>query len=79
MPKFRKKPVEIEAFRFTGRKDYPAWFRLHPMSRDYGDFAEINTLEGTMIVEIGDWVILGVKSEIYPCKDDIFQMTYEPV
>ena len=39
----------------------------------------IETLEGTMVAELGDWIIRGVKGEIYPCKDDIFQATYEPV
>jgi len=40
---------------------------------------EIVTLEGTMIGNIGDWIITGVKGEKYPCKDDIFQATYEKV
>jgi len=39
----------------------------------------IKTLEGTMIGEVGDWLITGVRGEQYPCKDDIFRETYEPV
>ena len=39
----------------------------------------IETLEGNMEVQIGDWVITGVKGERYPCKPDIFEATYEPV
>ena len=39
---------------------------------------EIPTLEGTMVGEIGDWLITGVNNEQYPCKDDIFRKTYEP-
>jgi hypothetical protein len=39
----------------------------------------IDTLEGGHIVCPGDWVITGVKGEMYPCKNDIFEMTYEPV
>jgi hypothetical protein len=39
---------------------------------------EIVTLEGVMLVSWGDWIIRGVKGEIYPCKPDIFEMTYEP-
>lgn len=39
----------------------------------------IETLEGTMRAEIGDWIITGVKGERYPCKPDIFAATYEPV
>ena len=39
----------------------------------------INTLEGTMKADIGDWVITGVNGERYPCKPDIFEKTYEKV
>lgn len=84
MCKYRKKPVVIEAFRFDGRiLDTPQWYRdacrqVHvPFVDDLGDHAEIHTLEGVMTARIGDWVIKGVKGELYPCKDDIFQATYE--
>ena len=40
---------------------------------------EIETLEGVMVGEPGDWLITGVKGEKYPCKPDIFEMTYEAV
>lgn len=40
---------------------------------------QISTLEGVMTAKPGDWVIRGVKEEIYPCKDSIFRETYEPV
>ena len=39
----------------------------------------VDTLEGGHIVCPGDWIIKGVKGELYPCKPDIFTMTYEPV
>ena len=39
----------------------------------------IPTLEGVMIGVEGDWIIKGIKGELYPCKDDIFRATYEPV
>lgn len=39
----------------------------------------IETLEGTMTGNRGDWLITGVKGEQYFCKDDIFKLTYEPV
>lgn len=39
----------------------------------------IPTLEGTMRAGVGDWIIRGIKGELYPCKDDIFRATYEPV
>lgn len=40
---------------------------------------EIETLEGVMKANKGDWIIRGVKGELYPCKSDIFEMTYEKV
>jgi hypothetical protein len=51
---------------------------VHPSDRDYALLA-IKALEGTMVAEPGDWIIRGVKGEIYPCKADIFEATYEPV
>ncbi len=39
----------------------------------------IITLEGVMTAEPGDWIITGVRGEQYPCKDEIFRMTYEPI
>lgn len=39
---------------------------------------DIKTLEGTMHASPGDWIIRGVKGELYPCKPDIFEATYEP-
>lgn len=42
-------------------------------------FLRIKTLEGDMVAEPGDWVIKGVKGELYPCKADIFAATYDPV
>ena len=60
MPKFRKRPVVIEAEQTDVR-------------------VEIETLEGTMVADPGDWIITGVKGERYPCKPDIFAQTYEPV
>lgn len=40
---------------------------------------DIETLEGTMHANVGDWIITGVNGEQYPCKQDIFEKTYEPV
>lgn len=47
--------------------------------RRYEDFLHIGTLEGVMAAAPGDWIIRGVKGEIYPCKPDIFAATYELV
>ena len=46
---------------------------------DHGDHLIIETLEGDMRVDIGDWIIKGVHGELYPCKPDIFEATYEKV
>lgn len=84
--KFRKKPVVIEAYQW-----YPNMVLTTPPSRDlawqgqvYKDSDSktgfsIDTLEGKHEVTPGDWIITGVKGEVYPCKPDIFAMTYEPV
>ena len=44
----------------------------------YRAWVSIETLEGTMQADLGDWIICGVKGEFYPCKPDIFAATYEP-
>lgn len=92
MAQFRKKPVVIEAVRVRelnrlAAHDFwklPQWmieaydkggilFLNHPSRID------IKTLEGTMTGGADDWIIRGVKGELYPCKSDIFAATYEPV
>lgn len=85
--KFRKKPVVIEAEQFNPETSSPVdnttWGRLYkcgvfsdPMSKTKWS---IETLEGKHEVTVGDWIITGVKGERYPCKPDIFEMTYEKV
>lgn len=84
---FRKKPVVIEAVRFTGSNQREALsFAMPGLSEDALHGAEvmklpviIRTLEGEMRADPGDWIIKGVKGEFYPCKPDIFEATYEPV
>jgi hypothetical protein len=88
MAKFRKKPVVIEAFQFTGG------FSFDEMLVDWGEpFAavatlskmnelDIQTLEShnaPLRASLGDWIIKGVQGEFYPCKPDIFEATYEAV
>lgn len=89
--KYRKKPVVIEAFQMPEHNDendaaFPNWFER--AKREGVVFDETNvtslrtdwyvkTLEGTMKINSGDYVIQGVKGEIYPCKPDIFEATYE--
>lgn len=74
MAKYRKKPVVIEATQWFKMGDHPAVIsaKLSGMPVNV-----IDTLEGEMLVTSGDWIITGVKGEHYPCKPDIFEMTYE--
>lgn len=79
--RYRKRPIVIEAIQYDGS------FPLDFLQGDEGvrvtssgaPAIEIETLEGVMRAELGDWIIRGVKGELYPCKPDIFEATYEPV
>lgn len=70
--KYRKKPVVIEATQWFKMGDHPKVKRC-----DDDGYGVIHTLEGLHIVTPGDFIITGVKGEHYPCKPDIFEMTYE--
>lgn len=76
MSRFRKKPVVIDAVRFTCVESPPTGVER---SAHEPGFWFIRTLEGRHIVSVGDWIITGVKGERYACKPDIFELTYEPV
>ena len=97
--KFRKKPVEIEAFQMTRERrsdnsDWPNWLHQawnkpqdepgavfpenYPIS-DGHDRLKVFTLEGEHLIDWDDFIIQGVKGELYPCKPDIFEATYDPV
>lgn len=99
MPKFRKKPIVVEAFQITKESrqnniGWPAWLNeawnkphdkpgaVFPKDfpdSDGTDMLIIFTLEGLHLVDFDDWIIQGVQGEIYPCKPDIFEKTYERV
>lgn len=82
MAKYRKKPVVIEAVKWTGdnmdeiRRFVPESANVQ-RSLPHGSCLYIPTLEGEMTAQVGDWIIKGVKGEFYPCKPDIFEATYE--
>lgn len=86
MAKYRKKPVVIEAFQFleghtNTDKGTPIWFVdavLDGHVKAHPDHLTIQTLEGEMRADVNDWIICGLKGEIYPCKPDIFAASYEP-
>jgi len=75
MTKYRKKPVVIETTQWFKHGDHPEVYTKPHMKNDLWGY--IRTLEGEHIVTPGDWIITGVKGEHYPCKPDIFEMTYE--
>ena len=93
MPKYRKKPVVVEAVRWTGSnleeirnfvgsdliEDYMEHFDIERALKEMLVDIAIDTLEGTMRVHYGDYIIKGVNNELCPCKPDIFLATYEEV
>lgn len=78
--KFRKKPVVIESVQYLGNNgdEIQAFVENGLAFLGEGKIG-IRTLEGTMEIQLCDWVIKGVKGEFYPCKPDIFEATYEAV
>jgi len=78
--KYRKKPVVIEAVKWTGDN----WSEIHNWmnevhqngNRKLNDIF-IYTLEGVMVADLGDYIIKGIKNEFYPCKSDVFCLSYE--
>lgn len=75
--KFKKKPIIIDAIQWNDN-----WSDLNEIGK-YSSFKIENgqltilTLEGEMKCSIGDWIIRGIKGELYPCKPDIFEKIYE--
>jgi hypothetical protein len=84
--RYRKKPVVIEAFPWSppGLPTVaPEWFHKAVrdgivVDRDHDHTLGIKTLEGWHTAMPGDWIIRGIKGELYPCKPDIFEATYDP-
>lgn len=83
--RFRKRPVVIEAWQWLDAVFMPSWVKAafeskritimqHPTPR-----LAIATIDSVAYAEPGDWVIRGTKGELYPCKPDIFEATYEEV
>lgn len=85
--KYRKKPVVIEAFQYDGdfknqNGEYyvPQWaveaFENGTLFFE-GPTLKVKTPEGEMVADVNDYIIKGIKGELYPCKPDIFEATYE--
>lgn len=83
--RYRKKPIEVEAVRFFNGAIHPmdGWvknaFESDILFWDIGMKLVVRTLEGDMVVSGGDYIIRGIQGELYPCKPDIFEQTYEEV
>jgi hypothetical protein len=88
--KFRKKPIVVDAFQVTEyffEVESPDWLMEAIDSGNVFWFRGtgvveklfVRTLEGNMKAEVGDWIIKGINGELYPCKPDIFDKTYEKV
>ena len=80
--KFRKKPVVIEAEQFTDTSDSVSEIMELAGGKTltwhvHNHTLSIPTLEGNMTASNGDWIIKGVNGELYPCKPEIFEKTYE--
>lgn len=81
MKNYRKKPVVVQAIQYTGDNIQEIWDAFSaadvygPVEDD--PCAYILTLEGRMRCDVGDYIIRGVQGELYPCKPDIFEQTYE--
>jgi hypothetical protein len=85
---YRKKPVVVEAVKFTGSSTSKSEIRFWMEGGELREGGiqtcdmsnlEIETLEGVMKASPGDYIIKGVNGEFYPCKPDIFEKTYEKV
>ena len=82
MPKYVKKPVEIEAIQWTGENTNEILAfcdDCFSYEKNNVRILVINTLEGTMKASPMDFVIKGLKGEFYACKPDVFVMTYDEV
>ena len=87
MAQYRKKPVAIEAIQYDGINSaeiaefMKVMIRTKRSPEEGNKFGKITieTLEGDMKASIGDFIIKGVKGEFYPCKPDIFELTYEKI
>jgi hypothetical protein len=74
MARYQKKSVVVEAVQWFKHGDHPA---VLPGSAG-GGVGYIETPEGRLRVEAGDWIITGIAGENYPCKPDIFEQLYTP-
>lgn len=77
--KYRKKPVVIEAVRWTGKnyKEIDKFCGMKVVWSENKKYFLVLTPAGTFVASMGDYIIKGVNGELYPCKPDVFAKTYE--
>ena len=83
--RYKKKPLEIEAIQYDGKNLQECSDFCNGKLTIYDNLVHniqsmrisVETLEGIMLVSAGDYIIKGVKGELYPCKPDVFELTYE--
>ena len=78
--KYYKKPIPVEAFKWDNDVEVPEWFTQAYKDncvKIAGNQIYIDTLEGLMIADKGYWIIKGIDGELYPCRPDIFERSYE--
>jgi len=84
MPKYIKRPVVIDALQWTGKNKEEILKFCTDCYLSYSNAnlepeLKIQTLEGTMTATVGDYIIMVIKGEFYPCREDIFLETYNKV
>lgn len=95
MARYRKRPVEVEAFQITRERwdstDWPVWMHEAWRKDMYQtgavflgagamlDVLFVRTLEGALRIDWGNWIIRGVEGEIYSCNPSIFEATYDEI
>ena len=83
MKNYTKKPITIQAIKYDGNNIQEIIDFVGNENLTFSDVGimqwSIKTLEGDMLISLGDYVIKGIKGEFYPCKPDIFEMSYDEV
>jgi hypothetical protein len=88
---FRKRPLAVQAMLYDGSEESQraivnwsggkvgGWFGDPEEHLNNGYYLQVETLEGPMDCNIGDWIIKGIKGEFYACRGDIFEESYEEI
>jgi hypothetical protein len=91
MPRFRKRPIVVEAERFDGTIEcaerlsreyasnvWPQFGNTFETHMDWTGRLYVDTHGGLVVAEPGDWIVTGIDGERYPCRPGLFEALYEP-